>query len=316
MPTIGVAPTPLTDPALWPYLAEPELFLLVVGLGIRYTWMQLGLCWAMAKLRVRRVLASIGSSYASTAAALARSRFVIVSHEHKFVFVHIHKTAGESITEALEPYLGPDDIVLKNDFDTWARAKTTGRYADLGRLGKHTKARVARASLGAELWDSYFTFSFVREPIDRAMSLYRYVGDIAERRQERRLRHLWYRTNGGRDADPARWPATQAYLETDSFSAFVRHPGSRQAPGLRPQVASLCSKDKARLLVDEVGRYENLAADFAAICARIGLPDLGLPERNVSPPAPPAVDEDARRLLVERYALDYDRFGYPRPPLT
>jgi hypothetical protein len=238
---------------------------------------------------------------------------VIISHEHKFVFVHIHKTAGESITAALEPHLGSDDVVLKSDFDTWARSKVAGQYADLGRLGKHTKARVARSVLGDEVWARYFTFSFVRDPIDRAMSLYRYVGDIAERRQERRLRHLWYRTKGGRDADPARWPATQAYLETDSFAAFVRHPGSRQAPGMRPQVASLCSKDKSRLLVDEVGRYENLAADFAAICARIGLPAIALPQRNVSPHARLDLDDAAREILLERYALDYDRFGYPRP---
>lgn len=238
---------------------------------------------------------------------------MIVSHQHKFVFVHIHKTAGESITAALQPHLGPDDVVLKSDFDTWARSKVDTQYADLGRLGKHTKARVARAVLGEEIWDSYFTFSIVREPIDRAMSLYRYVADIAQRRQEPRLRHLWYRTRGGREADPARWPATQAYLETDSFGAFVRHPGARAASGLRPQVASLYTKDKSTLLVDRVGRYETLTADFAEICAHVGLAGVELPQRNVSPPAPLDLDDASRAFLLDRYALDYDRFGYPRP---
>lgn len=235
---------------------------------------------------------------------------MIVSHAHKFVFVHIHKTAGEAITAALEPYLGPDDVVLKSEFDTWARAKIDKDYADLGRLGKHTRARVARRALGKALWDEYLTFSFVRDPVDRAVSLYRYVADLADRRAEPKLRHLWYRTPGGRDADPERWQATVAYRETSSFGEFLRHPGSASAPGMRTQVESLCSKNGKRLLVDKVGRVENLAEDLARITVHIGLPKIEVPARNVSPRREVTVTDADRRLLAERYAADYERF-YP-----
>jgi hypothetical protein len=37
---------------------------------------------------------------------------MIVSHTHKFIFVHINKCAGTSVTKALLPYLGENDLVL------------------------------------------------------------------------------------------------------------------------------------------------------------------------------------------------------------
>lgn len=40
---------------------------------------------------------------------------MIVSHKHQSIFVHIHKTAGEAFTEALAPYLGPEDFEIGLD---------------------------------------------------------------------------------------------------------------------------------------------------------------------------------------------------------
>jgi hypothetical protein len=35
---------------------------------------------------------------------------MIISHKHKFIFMHNQKTAGSSIVAAINPYLGPKDI--------------------------------------------------------------------------------------------------------------------------------------------------------------------------------------------------------------
>ena len=37
---------------------------------------------------------------------------MIISHKHKFIFIHINKCGGSSVTRALMPYLGPNDLVL------------------------------------------------------------------------------------------------------------------------------------------------------------------------------------------------------------
>lgn len=37
---------------------------------------------------------------------------MIVSHSHKFIFVHARKVAGSSMKVAIAPYLSGDDIVI------------------------------------------------------------------------------------------------------------------------------------------------------------------------------------------------------------
>ncbi len=248
---------------------------------------------------------------------------MIISHRHRFVFIHIHKTAGESVTAALEPVLGPHDIVLKSDFDVWLRTLTQRRYRGLQGLHKHSTARAARARLPREVWDGYYTFTFVRDPIARAVSLYRYIGTLADRRAQPRLRHAWYHlSDEGRKADPARWQVMAAFVETDSFSDFIRHPGTSRTPGMWPQTRFVTGR-KGQILLDEIGRFESLDADFARIADHLGLEVGPLPRVNISTHGTgpgsgvganagkrvEVTDED-RAYLLERYADDVRLFGY------
>jgi hypothetical protein len=70
----------------------------------------------------------------------------MVSHEFRFIFVHIQKTAGKSFLHALGLPLGADH-----------------RFAD-----------VQRAAYGEEIWNTYFKFAIVRDPWDRLVSGYHY----------------------------------------------------------------------------------------------------------------------------------------------
>lgn len=183
---------------------------------------------------------------------------MIISHRHRFIFIHILKTGGEAVTAALEPVLGPQDIVLKSEADMWLRSLLRSDYRHLDGLRKHSMARTVRAKLPPEIWQDYLRFSFVRHPVDRAVSLYRYVGGIVERRMRPSPRHLWYRlTEHGRRADPLLWKSTQAFRETASFSEFIRHPALENAQSLRSQ-ADYLSSGKGELLVDVVGHVESL----------------------------------------------------------
>jgi hypothetical protein len=238
---------------------------------------------------------------------------MIISYEREFVFIHVHKTGGDSIAAALGPLLGRGDVTLKSDFQQWMQKVGTGpsRHASSA-LRKHSTALAVRDYLSAEQWDRFFTFTFVRHPISRAVSLYTFAKMKFEERQRVAPRNLWYVTPMGRRTDPRRWPSVQAYRETGSFSEFLRHPLVDAAPAMRPQWHWVCDTSQ-RNLVDFVGRFEDLVGDFGVIQDRIGGPRNQLPWRNSSntgrAPAPILTDSD-RALLFERFKEDFAIFGY------
>ena len=114
-----------------------------------------------------------------------------------------------------------------------------------------------------------------------------------------------------------KWPGMQAYLESASFSEFIRHPKFGPAfMGSRRQADSLCDTD-GRLMMDVVGRYETLQQDFAAIAARIGLPAAALGWRNASRNRDAADPTAADRAhLAEMYRRDYELFYPAAAPAT
>lgn len=75
----------------------------------------------------------------------------MISLRHRFAFVHVNKTGGTSICEALRPCEDVQDLVRDHD-----------------------PARKMVDVLGPALWDEMFSFAFVRNPWDRMVSSYEY----------------------------------------------------------------------------------------------------------------------------------------------
>jgi hypothetical protein len=237
---------------------------------------------------------------------------MIISHSRKFVFIHIHKTAGESISEALLPFLARGDLVLGTTF----RGELANAWYDRRHgLQKHSGARRARRYLG-DAWDDYLKFSFVRDPFDRLRSLYFYFERMVERRRRPGLRNALLWVPGTEFRDPLKWPGMEAYLETDDFSGFLRHPAfSPGITGARPQADLLTHVDGSPAM-DMVGKFETLAEDFGKIADRLGLAGADLGWRNASrnrEAAPDPAEAADRALVAELYARDYALFGYPAP---
>jgi hypothetical protein len=238
---------------------------------------------------------------------------MIICHSRKFIFIHLHKTAGESVTLALLPHVGRGDLVLGTTLGgELANAWYNRRY----KLQKHSGARKIRGHVGPEVWNGYLKFAFVRDPVDRARSLYFYYEKMLKLRRRTSLRNALLLLPGMEFRDIYRWPGMQAYLESASFSEFIRHPKfSPTLLGTRRQSDMLCDED-GRLLVDVVGKFETLQQDFSAVTARLGLPDAKLPWRNPSrnrEAAQAPVDPADRAWLADIYRRDYETFGYPLP---
>lgn len=242
---------------------------------------------------------------------------MIISHSRKFVFIHIHKTAGESISEALVPFLARGDVLL----GTTLKGEIANAWYDRRHgLQKHSGVRRVQRYLG-DAWDDYLKFSFVRDPYDRLRSLYFYFERMLAARRTRSLKNALLLLPGTDFRDPLKWPGMTPFLESDDFSGFLRHPGfSRDLMGARPQSFQLSGADDA-LAVDFVGKFETLGEDFAVLADRLGLDGARLGHRNASrnraasetASADPAEAAD-RALVAELYARDYALFGYPRPP--
>jgi hypothetical protein len=134
-------------------------------------------------------------------------------------------------------------------------------------------------------------------------SLYYYYAKMAARRR----RHGWrfaYMLPGLHTGDPLHWPGMQAYLDTRTFSEFIRHPRLYADPGAAPPV-NMVSED-GRIIVDHIGRLGRLAEDFAALATTIGVPGARLARINTSQ-ASAADDEitaDDRAYLSSRFTAD------------
>lgn len=235
---------------------------------------------------------------------------MIISRSRKFVFVHIHKTAGESITTALAGQLGRGDLVIGSTplgklRNIWYKRK----YG----LEKHSPAARIRDFLGPETWASYFTFAFVRHPFERAESLYRYFAMVSERRDAPGLRNMRYQVPVLSGSDPLIWPGMTAYRETGSFSEFIRHPAFFRDPGSSCQCAIVQDAD-GRTIVDFVGQFDRHATDFAHVTERLGMPGVTLPQVNITKttkPRKPLMTDADRSHLRDVYARDFEAFDFP-----
>jgi hypothetical protein len=206
-----------------------------------------------------------------------------LSTSHRFIFIHVYRNAGQSITAALEPYLARPRLTFRRLPLVWPL-----RDWRLQRLREynygHISARELRAGLPPEQFERFFKFSFVRNPWSWQVSVFHYI-----RQRRDHPDHAFFESF--RDFD--------AYLDWRINEA-------------RPELQSdfLCDQS-GELLVDFVGRHERLAADFGALCERLGIPPQ-LPHKNGSHHGDfrDYYSPEARVLVEEAYREDIERFGY------
>ncbi len=196
---------------------------------------------------------------------------MLISRQHNFVFIHIYKNAGTSITAALMPFATSKWRGLANR----ALRKYT-KYFDPRPFPSHIKASEMVDRMGRKSFDSFFSFAIVRNPWDWQVSLYQYM--------LKDTTHEWHDF-------------------TKRLGSFEKYIVWRCEEQVRFQKDFIYSNGE--LLVDFVGRFETLNEDFEKICSRIGI-SASLPKLNVSNTKPYREFYSSETKELVRRAFDPD----------
>ena len=70
--------------------------------------------------------------------------------------------------------------------------------------------------------------------------------------------------------------------------------------------------ENGEVLIDFVGRFENLTSDFETICEKIGIPSISLKHINKSKHKhyTEYYNKETRKIIAEKYCRDIEYFGY------
>jgi hypothetical protein len=157
---------------------------------------------------------------------------------------------------------------------------------------RHAKVIAAKEMLPYDLFGQLFKFTFVRNPWDLQVSSWHHL----RRERPQLISHL------------------------DGFEAFLRWKFDPERPQLYHAVVSTELQTEylidlnGKIIVDFIGRYENLADDFEEVCRRIGIACPVLEHERK------ATDrkQDYRSYytdtmaeqIANHYRRDIDQFGY------
>jgi hypothetical protein len=197
----------------------------------------------------------------------------MISFQKRFLFVHIPKTAGNSIQTILRHYSEDEIVALRADQDGIERF---GIRNPNYKIKKHSTLAEYRAALGEARFRDLYKFTCVRNPWDRMVSYY--FGTT--------LVQAWDRKE-----------FKKLILKAVSVTDYLRLDKGESDPFGN---------------VDYVMRFENLTDDFRTVSAKLGIPATRLPQYNRSNREHYSkyYDTELRELIRKRFAPEIDRFGY------
>ena len=100
---------------------------------------------------------------------------MIISHGRKYIFVHIPKTGGTSLSLVLEAKAMKDDVLIGDTPKAKNRRKRYKSIKTSGSLWKHSRLTDIYGLVSQEQIESYSVFTIVRNPWDRLVSYYHWL---------------------------------------------------------------------------------------------------------------------------------------------
>lgn len=204
---------------------------------------------------------------------------MIISPNHKYVFVAVPKTGTHAVRQALRPHMGAGDMEQVGLF-----VKRQFPIADLAKVGHgHISLEQLRKFMDPAKFAEYFKFAFVRNPFDRFISYCSFVT----------------RERGAFKTDPQK-----------VMRRVLANPPSEHVL-FWPQNTFLVDGE-GKLLTDYVGRVETMQQSFEFIASKIGVPAVQLEKVNATERSAyrDYYDQELIDGVAKLYADDLKLFEY------
>ncbi len=209
---------------------------------------------------------------------------MLVSSKNKFLFIHIPKSAGTSVTVALKKFSdSPEDV--------WINRLLARVGINVNWIGpfhwirgrKHSTARQMKMMYSDSIFNEYYKFAFVRNPWALLVSYYHYIKSNEHHHRSKKVGNI------------------------DSFESYIRYEIKRNKINQSRFVTDSPGND----LVDFVGRFESLEKDLGTIFERLGI-ESEMPHINSSTHNDyrQYYTEETANLVASHWAEDILRFGY------
>ena len=235
----------------------------------------------------------------------------MISHKHRFIFVHIGRTGGTSVERALAKYTSYE----VDDFDRLSFRFKHQHILDLMAQQKSGDcSNLDFGRRGSKKWmNDYFKFTFVRNPWDRCVSRWRMINKI---HGMKRKGHDYtgttfkdYITNKNNIYEKLELGLCPWKLRENDSPALTKL-FKEKAP-YENQIDWIIGKNR-KVLTDFVGKFENLQRDFDNICDRIGVEreELELSKASSRSHYRNYYDKYTRDFVARKYVRDIQHFGY------
>lgn len=268
-----------------------------------------------------------------------------LDQQNKFIFIHIPKTAGESIVKALSKKSRKIQLVAKslNNYSSKSSVSSLVSYNSIKRrftrairspqqtsekivnksinrlnpsscqwlfLDKHSTAREIKEVLGPEEWNDCHVFTFVRNPYDRVVSFYHHL---------RKPLYLDRKTLGRQYPEfldsgflePAEACKAAMEYEFDEWVVRAYRDEEFEHYGWFDSQLTWLTDERGQVIVDFVGKYEELIDSWKTICNSIGI-SIELPKVNSSRRASYSsyYSRSSRQIIESKFERELTLYHY------
>lgn len=222
---------------------------------------------------------------------------MIVSHQHKFIFIKTEKTAGTSIEVFLSQHCGPRDILTPiipavdghqpRNYNRPVNSVAEFLSRPWGLLPhfrstffNHSPAWMVQKRVSPRVWKTYFKFCVERNPWDKVLSHY----------------YMW---------------AAGSLSLNQYFKKFL---AEDRLPINYPRYTDTSGK---KIIVDRVLRYEKLDEELTSVFTKLGIPFDGSLRirakagyRTDRAPYQSVFNDEQRRIVERVFAPEIELHGY------
>lgn len=181
-----------------------------------------------------------------------------------FWFIDIPRTGSSALRAELSHYFGA----------AYGKENVNERrFRSRQLMPDHLTAREMRTLVSPAIWDNLFTFSFVRNPFDRILSLYRYRSEVGK--------------------IPDHWSFCEfvaRMVEADNDTPYFQYPPVRMA------ASDFLVDNEGTVLVNKIFRFENREAELKKIADRIKIESFA----NLKAQSTKKNDKDYRKAYEDK----------------